>query len=156
MISVWNGPRWMLSCTITSSSMFPSRGPPLAPSTQVSAPPEAGTAMLLQQESSRAILAVGHGMERWSISFSQITLIILLIVQVPMTKGTLHPNSNSSGTTRNTASLSYPAIPHTCMHRMTNPSRLVRFPPNPRGSTGSPLGLPMAGQETHTAAPKWV
>ena len=48
-----------------------------------------------------------------AISLSQMTLIILLIVQVPTTRGTLHPKSDSSGTTRNTASSSYPAIPHT-------------------------------------------
>ena len=36
MISVWNGPRRTLSCTITSSSMLLSGGPPLAPSTGVS------------------------------------------------------------------------------------------------------------------------
>ena len=47
MILVLNGPRWSLSHTITSSSTSPSGGPPLAPSTQVSAPPEVGTAMLL-------------------------------------------------------------------------------------------------------------
>ena len=33
MISVWNGPRWTLSCTVTSSSMLASGDPPLAPST---------------------------------------------------------------------------------------------------------------------------
>ena len=51
-------------------------------------------------------------------------------------KGTLHPNSDSSGTMRNTASSSYPAIPRTCTHRMTNPSRLVCFPPNPMRFNG--------------------
>ena len=116
---------------MTSSSTSPSGDPLLAPSTWVSALPEVGAAVLLQQESSCAILTVAHGMERWSILLSQMTLIILPIVQVPMTKGTLHPNSNSSGTTRNTTSSSYPAISCTCMCRMTNPSGLVCFPPNP-------------------------
>ena len=132
MISVWNGPRQTLSHTITSSSMLPSGGPPLAPSTGVSTPSEVGTAMPHQQESSCATLVVDHGMER----LSQITLIILLIMQVPMTKGTLHLNLDSSGTIRNTASSSYPAIPHTCMCRMTNPSELVHFPPNPTRFNG--------------------
>ena len=83
------------------------------------------------QESSRVTLIVNHGVERLSISLSWITLIILPIVQVPTAKGTLHPNSDSSGTTRNTVSSSYPAIPHTCMCKMTNLSGLVRFPPDP-------------------------
>ena len=129
-------PRWMLSRTIMSSSTLLSRGPPLAPSTQVSAPTVAGTAAPHRQESRHANLAVAHSMERWSISLSQITLIILPIVQVPMTKGTLRPNSDSSGTTRNTASSSYPAIPCTCMCRVTNPSGLVRFLPNPTRFNG--------------------
>ena len=136
MISVWNGPKWTLSCTVTSSSMFPSGDPPLAPSTWVSAHPEAGAAVLLQQESSYAILAVAHGMERWSILLSRMMLIILPIVQVPMTMGTLLPNSNSSGTTTNTMSSSYPAISRTCTCRMTNLSRLVCFPPNPTRFNG--------------------
>ena len=136
MISVLNSPRWMLSHTIFSSSKLPSGGPPLAPSTQVSAPPEAGTATLHWQESSRTTLAVAHGVERWSISLSRITLIILPIVQVPMTKGTFCPNLDSLGTTRNTASLSYPVIPHTCTHRMMNLSGLVHFPPNPTRFNG--------------------
>ena len=114
----------------------PPRDPPLAPSTRVSAFSEAGTAVPSQQESSRATLVLDHGMARLSISLSQITLIILLIVQVPMTKGTLRPNSDSSGTTRNTMSLSYPVIPHTCTCRMTNPSGLVHFPPNPTRFNG--------------------
>ena len=71
------------------------------------------TGTLNQQESSRATLIVDHGMARLSISLSQMMLIILLIVQVPTTKGTFHLKSDSSGTTRNTASSSYPAIPHT-------------------------------------------
>ena len=131
MISIWNGPRQMLSHTITSSSMLLSGGSPLAPSTGVSTPSEVGTAMPNQQESSLANLIVDHGVERWPILLSQITLIILLIVQVPTTKGTLRPNSDSSGTTRNTTSSSYPAIPCTCTQKMTNPSGLVCFPPNP-------------------------
>ena len=131
MISVWNGPRQMLSHTITSSSMPPSGDPPLAPSTGVSATSEVGTATPHWQESSRATLVVDHSMERWSISLSWITLIILPIMQVPTTKGTLHPNSDSLDTIRNTVSSSYPVIPHTCMCRMTNLSGLVRFPPNP-------------------------
>ena len=98
--------------------------------------PEAGTAMLLWQGSSHAILAVAHGMERWSISLSQITLIILPIIQVPTTKGILCPNPDSSGTMRNTASLLYPVIPHTCTCRMTNLSGLVHFLPNPMRFNG--------------------
>ena len=109
----------------------PLQGSPLVPSTRVFTPSEVGTAMPNWQESSRATLIVDCGMERWSISLSQITLIILPIVQVPTTKGTLHLNSDSSGTTRNTTSSSYPVIPHTCTHKMTNPSELVCFPPNP-------------------------
>ena len=135
-ISVWNGPRWTLSHTMTNLSMLPSDDPSLAPSTGISAPSEVGTAMPNQQESSHATLVVDHGMERWPISLSWITLIILPIVQVPTTKGTLHPNSDSSGTTRNTASSSYPVILHTCMCKMTNLSRLVCFPPNPTRFNG--------------------
>ena len=131
MISIWNGARQMLSHTITSSSMLLSRNPPLAPSTRVSAPTVAGTATPHWQESRCANLTVAHSTERWSISLSQMTLIILPIMQVPTTKGTLCPNSDSSGTTRNTASSSYPVIPRTCMCRMTNLSRLVHFLPNP-------------------------
>ena len=136
MISVWNYPRWTLSHTITSSSMLPSGDPPLAPSLGVSAPSEAGTAMPNWQESSRTTLIVDHSVARLSISLSWMTLIILLIVQVPTTKGILHPKLDSSGTTRNTASSSYPVIPHTCMCKMTNPSRLVHFPPNPTRFNG--------------------
>ena len=136
MISIWNSPRQMLSHTITSSSTLLSRGPPLAPSTRVTAPTVAGTAAPYQQESRCTNLALAHSKERRSISLSRITLITLPMVQVPTTKGTLHPNSDSSGTTRNTASSSYPVIPHTCMHRMTNPSGLVRFPPNPMRFNG--------------------
>ena len=131
MISVWNSPRQTLSCTITSLSMLPSWDPPVARSTRVSAPSEVGTAVPNQQESSHATLVVDHGVVRLSISLSRMMLIILPIVQVPTTKGTLHPKSNSSGTTRNTVSSSYPVVPHTCMCKMTNPSRLVHFPPNP-------------------------
>ena len=84
----------------------PSGGPTLASLTRASAPPEAGMAALHWQESSRATLVVDHDVERWSISLSRITLIILPIVQVPTTKGTLRPELDSSGTTRNTASSS--------------------------------------------------
>ena len=98
-----------------------------APSTRASTPSEAWTAMPNWQESSRTTLVVDHGMARLSISLSQITLIILLIMQVPTTRGTLCPKSDSSGTTWNTASLSYPTIPHTCMCKMINPSGLVHF-----------------------------
>ena len=136
MISIWNGPMWMLSHTITSSSMLLSRGAPLVPSTGVSTPSEVGITIPNQQESSHATLLVDHGMERQSILLSQITLIILPIVQVPTTKGTLLPNLDSSGTTRNTASLSYPVIPCTCICKMTNPSGLVCFPPNPMRFNG--------------------
>ena len=131
MISVWNGPRWTLFHTITSSSMLPSGDPLLAPSTRVSAPSEAGTAMPNWQESSCTPLIVNHGMVRLSNSLSQMTLIILLIVQVPTTKGTLRPKLDSLGTTGNIASLSYPVIPRTYTRKMTNPSGLVHFPPNP-------------------------
>ena len=136
MISVWNGPRWTLSHTTTSSLMPLSGGPPLAPSTGVSIPWEAETAAPHQQESSHTTLVVDHGMERWSISLSQMTLIILPIVQVPTTKGTLCPNLDLLGTTRNTTSSSYPVIPHTCMCRMTNPSGLLHFPPSPTRFNG--------------------
>ena len=131
MISVWNSPRWTLPHTITSSSMLPSWNPPLAPSTGVSAPSDMGTAVPHQQESSHATLVVDHGMVRLFILLSQITLIILPIVKVPTTKGTLRPNSDSSKTTRSTASSSYPVISHTCTHKMMKPSGLVCFPPNP-------------------------
>ena len=136
MISVRNGPRWTLSHTVTSLSMIPSRDPPLAPSSGVSTPSEVGTAVPNQQESSCTTLVVDHGMARLSISLSWITLISLLIVQVPTTKGTLHPKLDSSGTTRNTASSSYPVIPCTCTHKMTNLSGLVCIPPNPMRFTG--------------------
>ena len=88
------------------------------------------------QESSRTTLVVDHGVARLSILLSQMTLIILPIVQVPTTRGTLHLKSDSSGTTRNTASSSYPVIPHTCTCKMTNLSRLVCFPPNPMRFNG--------------------
>ena len=130
MILVWNGPRRRLSHTVTSSLMLSSGDPPLAPSTGVSANSEVGMAMPNRQESSHANLVMDHGVARLSISLSQMTFIILLIVQVPTTRGTLCPNSDSSGTTRNTASSSYPVIPHTCMRKMTNPSGLLHFPPN--------------------------
>ena len=136
MISVWNGPRWTLSHTITSSSMLTSGDPPLAPSSGVSALSGAGTAVPNWQDSSHATLVVDHSVVRLSISFSWITLISLLIVQIPTTKGTLCPKSDSSGTTRNTASLSYPAIPCTGTRKMTNLSRLVRIPPSPTRFTG--------------------
>ena len=136
MISVWNGPRRMLSHTITSSSMLFSRVPSLAPSTSISAPSEVRTAVPNWQESSHDSLIVDHGMERQSVSLSQITLIILPIVQVPTTTETLCLNLDSSGTTRNTVSSSYPAIPCTCMRNMTNPSGLVHFPPNPTRFNG--------------------
>ena len=106
MISVWNGQRRMLSNTMTSSSMFTSGDPPQAPSSGVSPLSGLGTTMPNRQESSHINLTVDHSMVRLSISLSWITLISLLIVQVPMTKGTLHPKSDSSGTTRNTASSS--------------------------------------------------
>ena len=131
MILIWNSPRQTLSCTKTSSSTLLSGDPPLAPSTGASAPSEAWTAVPHWQESSHATLVVDHGLARLSILLSRITLIILPIVQVPTTRGTLHPKSDTSGTTRNTASSSYPAIPHTCMCKMTNPNGLVRFPANP-------------------------
>ena len=136
MILVWNGPRWTLSHTITSSLTPPSGDPQLAPLTGVSTPSEAVTAVPNRQESSHTTLVVDHSIERWSISLSRITLIILLIVQVPTTRGTLCLNSDSLGTTRNTASSSYPAIPHTCTCKMTNPSGLVCFPPNPMRFNG--------------------
>ena len=136
MILVWNSPRRTLSHTVTSSSTLPSRNPPLAPSTRVSAPSEAQMTTPKWQESSHTTLVVDHGVARLSISLSQITLITLLILQVLTTKGTLHLNSDSSGTTRNTVSSSYPAIPYTCMHKMTNPSGLVCFPPNPTRFNG--------------------
>ena len=130
MVSVWNGPRRTLSRTVTSLSMLPSRDPLLAPSSGVSAPLEAGTTVPNWQDSSCATLIVDHGVARLSISLSWIMLISLLLVQVPTTKGTLHLKSDSSGTTRNTASSSYPATPRTCTRKMTNPSGLVRIPPN--------------------------
>ena len=113
MISVWNGPRQTLSHTVTSSLMLPFGDPPLAPFTAVSAPSEVGAVGPNQQESNRATLIVDHSMVRLSISLSQMTLFILLIVQVPTTRGTLRSKSDSLGTTRNTMSLSYHAIPHT-------------------------------------------
>ena len=106
--------------------------------------------MLFQQESSCAICAMAQGIERWSISLSWMTFIILPIVQVPMIKRTLQPNSDSSGTMRNTTSSLYPVISLTCTCRIMNPSRLVHFLPNPTrfngwsirstsGRTGNPL-----------------
>ena len=89
MILVWNGPRWTLSHTITSSSMLPSGDPPLSPSTGASAPSEVGMVVANQQESNHATLVVDHGMVRLSISLCRMTMIILPIVQVPTTRGTL-------------------------------------------------------------------
>ena len=114
----------------------PLQGPPTGTLTGVSAPSEVGTAVSNWQESSHATLVVDHSMARLSISLSQMMLIILPIVQVPTTKGTLRPKSDSLGTTRNTASSSYPVIPHTCMCKMTNLSGLVHFPPNPMRFNG--------------------
>ena len=70
MILVWNGPRQMLSHTVTSSSMFTSRDPPQAPSSKVSAPSGPGMTVPNQQESSRATLIVDHDVARLSISLS--------------------------------------------------------------------------------------
>ena len=53
-----------------------------------------------------------------------------------MIKGTLWPNSDSSGTTRNTTSSLYLVISLTCTHRITNLSRLVHFLPNPTRFNG--------------------
>ena len=156
MISVWNGPRRTLSHTVTSSLTLTSGDPPLAPSTGVSAPSEVGMAMPNWQGSSCPTLVVDHSMVRLSISLSQITLISLLIVQVPTTKRTLHPKSDSSGTTRNTVSSSYPAIPHTCMRKMTNPSGLVHIPPSPMrftGRTGNPHCCTRVGVIVFTSLP---
>ena len=111
MISVWNGPRWTLSHTMISSSTLTSRDPPLALSSGVSPPSGVGMAVPNWQESSRATLIVDHSVVRLSISLLWITLISLLMVQVPTTKGTLHPKFDSSGTTRNTMSSSYPEMP---------------------------------------------
>ena len=127
---------------MTSSSTSTSWGPPLASSDWASMLPKARTAVLFWQESSCAIFAVAQGMERQSISLSQMTLIILPIVQVPMTKGTLRPNSDSLGTMRNTTSSSYPTISHTCMCRITKLSRLVHFLPNPTMSSNGRTGNP--------------
>ena len=52
----------------------------------------------------------------------QMMLIILSIVQVPMTRGTLQLNSELSGTIRNTMSSPYLAISLTCMCRIMHPS----------------------------------
>ena len=106
MISVWNGPRQTFSHTVTSSSMFTSGDPPQAPSSRVSAPSGLGTTVPNWHESSHTNLVVDHGVVRLSILLSWITLISLLIVQVSMTKGTLRPKSDLSGTTRNTTSSS--------------------------------------------------
>ena len=72
----------------------PLRGPPLAPSTRVSTPTVVRTTTPHWQESRCTNLTVADSIERWSISLSWITLIILLIMQVPMTKGTLCLNSD--------------------------------------------------------------
>ena len=133
MILVWNGPKRTLSLTVTSSSTSTSWGPPLVPSDWASPTlPGARTTVLFKQESNCTILAVAQGIERRSISLSQIMLIIQPIIQVPM--GTLQLNSDSSGTMRNTTSSSYPAISRTC--RITKPSGLVHFPPNPTRFNG--------------------
>ena len=105
------------SHTITSLSMSPSKEPPLAPSTGVSAPSKAGMAMPNWQESSHTTLVVGHSVARLSISLSQMMLINLPIVQVPTTKGTLRLKSDSSGTTRNTVS--------SCIHEVVAVIRRV-------------------------------
>ena len=130
MISVWNGPRRTLSHTITSLSMLPSGDPPLAPSTGVSTPSEAGTTAPSRQESSHATLVVDHGME---------TVYLALSDNIDHSADSAGPYNQRDppselgliGHTRNTTSSSYPVIPHTCTCKMTNPSRLVCFPPNP-------------------------
>ena len=107
---------------------------------------------------------MAQGVERWPISLSQMTLIILPIVQVPMIKGALWPNSDSSGTTRNTTSSPYLAISLTCMCRIMNPSRLVHFLPSPTrfngwstkstsGRTGNPHCCMKAGMIVFTWLP---
>ena len=53
-----------------------------------------------------------------------------------MIKGTLRPNSDSSGTTRNTTSSSYPVISLTQTCRIMNLSRLVHFLPHPTRFNG--------------------
>ena len=142
--------------------MSTSWGPLLAPSAWASpAFPGVKTATLFQQESSCAILAVAQGTERQSISLSQMMLIILPIVQVPMTRGTLQPNSDSSGTMRNTMSSSYPAISLTCTSRIMNLSGLVHFLPSATrfnrwstrsssGRTGNPYCCTKAGMIVFT------
>ena len=114
----------------------PLRGSPTGTFLRSLCPLGSGDGRTQMQDSSHATLVVDHGMGRLSISLSQIMLISLPIVQVPTTKGTLHLKSDSSGTTRNTMSSSYPATPHTCMHKMTKPSGLVCIPPNPTRFTG--------------------
>ena len=72
-----------------------------------------------------------QGIESLSISPSLITLTILPNVQVLTTLGTCWVNSDSSGTTRKTMSLSYPAISFTWTLNITKPSGWVFVPPNP-------------------------
>ena len=114
----------------------PLQGSPTGTFLRSLCPLRSGDGRTQWQDSSHATLVVDHGMARLSISLSQITLISLLVVQVPTNKGTLHPKLDSSGTTRNTASSSYPATPHTCTCKMTNPSGLVCILPNPMRFTG--------------------
>ena len=129
MISAWNGPRQTLPHRnqLIYAYLW---GSPAGTFMRSLSPSEAWTAMLNWQDSSHTTLIVDHGVVRLSISLSWIMLISLLIVQDPTTKGTLRPKSDS-GTTRNTASSSYPAIPRTCTCKMTNLSGLVHIPPNP-------------------------
>ena len=130
MISVWNGLRWMFSHTVTSSSMFTSRHPPQVPSSKVSAPSGPGTTMPNQQESSRATLVVDHSVAR---------LYLALADNIDQSADSASPHNQRDpsseigliGHHQEYSTSSYLATPGTCMHSMTNPSRLVRVPPNP-------------------------
>ena len=62
-----------------------------------------------RDDSNCARQTVTHGVEILSISLSLMTLITRAKVHIPITSGTLLPNADSSGTTRNTTSSSYPA-----------------------------------------------
>ena len=76
-------------------------------------------------------LTTTQGIESLSISPSLIMLTILPNVQVLTTMGTRRANSDLSGTTRKTMSLSYPAISFTWTPNITKPSRWVLVPSNP-------------------------
>ena len=130
-ISVWNGPPCMLfSISTTVSNSF-------SPGTSVPSAPFSGVPSATRHcDSNWARRTVDQGVEIQSISLSLITLMTHAKVQVPITIGTCLPKVDSSGTTRNTTSSSYPATSLTSSLAITNPKGHVHQPPSPTKCSG--------------------